>query len=461
MARRRNTMAGLSVSELDAVMRHPEQLSNLEVINGLLRKFDDAGNDPARLRDLQESLYRATYRAQEFGHDIRRVLERLGSGKTTGWPKSHDAATDSFIAPSWRLQCAPDCRDALPWDVEQGVAERIDRQLKSVGDGLAWRVYGYDRRAIIALAQNDPSGPFTGKDGLVAERRMLAGLWSEHGHFALMHDLTSVLRIVDITEVQASGSRLLREVKTNPKASARKQLRLAQAALDAIAGETPLPSRDPACQTYLWRSSVQLRTHIRQLRQLIDQASRYGSHTAKIGDRVAGAVNLLTAAQAGEDFGDQWETYDTTRQAALHKHLPQSVHRMKSISADAAGRDPAIAPFAIFPLPAWQRAGLICDYVIIETTIAAHSLIAALGKHGMSARPLLPSANGARSPGEEVLEVIKGQRRMVLRGAAVTQMLHEWVLTERYARATAGLIGTTDVAPQGVLTFSNERAQWT
>jgi len=459
MSRRRNTVAGLSLSELNVIMRHPEQLANLEAINGLLQRFDHAGDDPGRLTDLQERLYRTVYRAQEFGHDIRRALERLGSGKTTGWPKSHDVDTD--ITPPWRLQCAPDCRDVRLWDVELRVAERIDRQLKSVGDGLAWRVYWYDRRAIIALSQNDPPGPFAGKKGLDAERSVLADLWSEHGHFVLMHDLTSVLRIVDITEVQASGFRLLHEVKANPKASATKQLRLAQAALDAIAGESPLPARDPAWQTYLWRSSIQLRTHIRQLRQLIDQASRDGFYVAKIGDRVAGAVNLVTAAQADEDFGDQWEAYDTRRQAALHRHLPQSVHHMKSISADAAGRDPAIAPFAIFPLPAWQRAGLICDYVIIETTMAAQSLIVALGERGMSARPLLPLVNGARSPGDEELEITRGQRRMILHGAAITQMLHEWVFTERYAEATAELIGTTGLAPNDVLTFSNERAQWT
>ncbi len=41
------------------------------------------------------------------------------------------------------------------WEPEVDVCERVERQLRSVADALAWRVFAYDRRVIVALSRND------------------------------------------------------------------------------------------------------------------------------------------------------------------------------------------------------------------------------------------------------------------------------------------------------------------
>jgi hypothetical protein len=415
---------------------------------------------PGRLGALQEHLYRATYRAQQAGHDIRRAVSRLKSGKNSGWPVAHNPETAAFVAPPWQLSCEPDSRDSTAWEAELLVAERVDRQLKAVGDALAWRVHRYDRRIIIALSRNSPPGPFVGKTGLAYERGAVRDLWEKHRHFALMHDLTSVLRIVDVTEVRADGFRMLREIKANPDASIGRQIRLAQAALAAIDGSSPLPGTGPETEPFLWRSSAQLCTHVRRLGPLIDQASAYGFWIGRTGDRVAGIVNLLVAAQNGRAPAEQWAEYQENLDETLRKHLPASLHRMKAISADVAGRDPAIAPYGIYPVPAWQRAGLICDYPIIEGTMTDRTLVTALERHGLATRLLLPAASGHRSSGQSVLEITRRDRSLILHGAALNQLLLEWIVTDRYADAIAELLGTEHPSPQGVLTFSNEVAVW-
>jgi hypothetical protein len=133
MPQRVKTLAGLSVPELDATMHHPEQLDNLSTVTRLLQELDAAGSDPCRWGALQEQLSRSSYRAQQAGHDLRRALSRLDSGKNPGWPVAHDSETEEFVAPAWRLRCGSDCRDTRAWNAELRVAERIDRQLKSVG----------------------------------------------------------------------------------------------------------------------------------------------------------------------------------------------------------------------------------------------------------------------------------------------------------------------------------------
>jgi hypothetical protein len=460
LARRAKTLAGLSAAQLDAVMRHPEQLGNLTVVARLLRMLDGAKGDPGRWYAIQEHLYRASYRAQQAGHDLRRALARLDDGKNPDWPVAHDPETKAFIMPEWRLNCNPDGRDKTAWDAELRVAERVDRQLKAVGDVLAWQVFRYDRRIIIALSQNDPPGPFAGKDGLAAERARVTDLWARHRHFALMHDLTSVLRIVDITEVQANGFRMPHEIKSNPEASISRQERMAEAALAAVDGRDPLPGRGVVPQPFLWRSSAQLRIHVRELRPVIDQACACGFWLGRTADRVVGVANLLVAAQNGRSPAEQWAEYEDHRERALDKHLPPSLHRMKGISADGAGRDAAIAPYGIYPLDPWRRAAIICDYLIIEGTMADQSLISALEERGLEARSLLPAANGMRSVRDEIMEVVKGNQRMVLHGAAIKQLVLEWIHTNRYADAVSELFETPDPASQGVLTFSNERGAW-
>ena len=460
MARRAKYLAGLSVAQLNTVMRHPEQLGNLTAVARLLQMLDAANGDLGSWRAIQEELYRASYRAQQAGHDLRRAMGRLDDGKDPGWPVAHDSETKTFIAPEWRLNFYADERDRAAWDTELRVAERVDRQLKAVGDVLAWQVFRYDRRIIIALSQNDPPGPFAGKPGVARERQTVADLWTRYGHFALMHDLTSVLRIVDITEVQANGSFILHEIKSNPRASVNRQVRMAKAALAAVDGREPLPSRGPVPQPFLWRSNAQLHTHVRQLRLLVDQACARGFWVGRTADRVVGVVNLLVAARNGRSPSEQWAEYEDNRESALDKHLPPSLHRMKGISADVAGRDAAVAPYGIYPLDPWQRAGIICDYLIIEGTLADQGLIGSLEKRGFAARSLLPAANGMRSARDEVMEVVKGNRRMVLHGAAINQLLLEWIHTNRYADAIGELFKTPDPASQGVLTFSNERGAW-
>jgi hypothetical protein len=55
-------------------------------------------------------------------------------------------------------QSGLDPRQPETWRLERDVCERVARQLRCVGDALAWRVFGFQRRYILALCRNDPPG---------------------------------------------------------------------------------------------------------------------------------------------------------------------------------------------------------------------------------------------------------------------------------------------------------------
>jgi hypothetical protein len=67
------------------------------------------------------------------------------------------------------------------WRLEYDVCERVARQYR-VGDALAWRVFGFQRRQIIALCQNDSPGVMVGKAGLSAELARVEQAWAASGN---------------------------------------------------------------------------------------------------------------------------------------------------------------------------------------------------------------------------------------------------------------------------------------
>lgn len=211
--------------ELPRIVFHPEQVAASSYIARLLDELRGAGNNTDAWYDFEARLFRARYRTDEARGRAARALKRTRSLKHPDWSTSStEPDVADFIAPSWRTTCETGSREVGDWELEELVAERISRQLASVGDALAWRVFRYDRRVIIALSTNQPSGPFVGREGLpyevgaILQRR-------ERGNFSLLHDLTSVIRHVDITEVYPNGFRELQEIKASPTKTGSRQLR--------------------------------------------------------------------------------------------------------------------------------------------------------------------------------------------------------------------------------------------
>jgi len=99
--------------------------------------------------------------------------------------------------------------------LERDVCERVSRQLQCVGDALAWKAFGYQRNFILVLSRNAPPGPMAGKavwkPSGVPHRRL-----ARRGRFALLHDLTSCLRIGDVTIFDADRVHL-HEIKTSER----------------------------------------------------------------------------------------------------------------------------------------------------------------------------------------------------------------------------------------------------
>lgn len=448
MSKRDPFIGELTPEQMTLVMRHRAQARNLKIVEYLLSKLD-ACKVLDDFVDFQGELLQATLKAHADAGYIdqqeRRSLTGKGMKEPSDWPLALDPATAT----------------PADWEIERLVANRVIRQIQAVGDTLAWRAYGYDRGAITVLASNQPPGRIVNKVGLHNELGLVLEAWEKRKCFALLHDLTSTLRIADVTEFGLDGTRQIWEVKSSPNAKTGPQRRRMQAAIEAIEGRGSLPKIEPSHPTfYLFRSSVPLRTDLPELRKLIERADTSGDWSGRVGrGRVAGIVNLIKFAE-DPHYEQRFAQFQSHLLRAMGRHMAGSTHHLKVASPDHTARRADTAPFGVFPLPVATRAQLICDYVVFDTRLAIESLAEALGRQGLDIEVPLAARNGVHSALKSVIHMHANGRRLTLHAAGLHNLLLEFTSLDCYAAATAEMLTSDESRNRPLLMFAGERHVW-
>ena len=363
------------------------------------------------------------------------------------------------------LRTAGKANELDAWLLERDVCDRALRQLRCVGDALAWKVFDHQRNYILVLSRNEPPGPMTGKVGLTAERAFLTSTWREAGRFAILHDLTSCLRIGDATVFTREGA-ILEEIKTNERrrTAAQEQRRLTAA--EALRSRAPMPG---GAGQVLVKIDLPYRTHLDILRDVLDLARQRGLQRAKVpGGRALVAANLFTAPKMWSEEGFVHE-FRAELETAKRQAKIVSSDEITLGSIDQVGLSPVIPPWAIYPLSPEMCASLIADDAFFYVSMSSTEIIAALAECGISAQWLQAlDANTKRDQpwlqidkvGERAGEVIN-VRRTSMNFSELSRLLFELVDLEIWAEHVAILMQSTEL--DGVPPwpyFINERNVW-
>src|SRR6266567_2469493 len=140
---------GVTASIVLGHPRHQAAQSSLAALIQELRECTNVEDGHA----LQQTVLEYVLAVEAHRNAFSQAVKRFGDGKG---PQRGAPDPQSGLDP------------ALPetWKLERDVCERIGRQYRCVGDALAWRVFGFERRQIIALCQNAPPGVWAGKKGV-------------------------------------------------------------------------------------------------------------------------------------------------------------------------------------------------------------------------------------------------------------------------------------------------------
>jgi hypothetical protein len=94
------------------------------------------------------------------------------------------------------------------------------RALRDIADGIAWRLFDYDRAVLHELSRR-PTGKHINLAGLEAELQALASYFNQQDGVAVLNDLTNFLKFGDITVRRESGEFEIVEVKSGSSGGGR------------------------------------------------------------------------------------------------------------------------------------------------------------------------------------------------------------------------------------------------
>jgi len=412
---RRSLMDRAPDGQVDVILTHPRHQLALQTLIGLVRDLRRA-HGAADLYEFQERLFGLVWEVEERRAAIIRVVKRLKKPGGTVPPDAPELGTG--LDPS----------DLDSWLLEDEVFERIWRQYKSIADALAWRAFGYDRRIIVALSRNDRPGLMYGKDGVTQERVFIEAAWREHGEFVLHHDLTTALRVGDVTVLHSDGTAQVYEVKTNQSHRIKKQDQLVLDTSTVLANEEgALPSGFTPIRT-----SIRFRTDLRGLRELLGLAhERTGIQGGIVSPGravVAASQYTATGHYRAEEFSDRLATDVDRYQRKIGIRSP--AHRLTLTSLDSVARWPVRPPWAIYPLAPEVAASLIADGMFFFVSMSPDGIVDRLSEVGVRAE-WLQRLDGSEDWAKPLLRVgvINGDRMLFtsLNPEAIAGLMLEFI----------------------------------
>jgi hypothetical protein len=335
----------MPTGRLDALIKHPFHRENGDRLVGFIKNLRECRSAEDFVM-FQRELLQATLAVNFARAERSRVIKRLRKRES--------------LPPDAPELVVGDVHDLDDWRLEYDVLERVGRQLRSIGDALAWRAFRYDRRFILALRRNESPGPMTlSKEGTVHEIQFAEQQWSENGRFALLHDVTDCLRIGDVTVFQdlddGEQEIYLYELKKNPHRRDSAQLVRTRLAAEALHTGGPLPGPDKAA---LVETGVPYATHLSALSDAFARAHQDGLKTMRVpGQRGVLALDIVAA-------GHKWGAEGAARQfhasyAALLRRTRLTGQHICFGSGDSAARNTMAPPWGIYPLQPGQCAGLL------------------------------------------------------------------------------------------------------
>jgi hypothetical protein len=397
---------------------------------------------------FQQNLLGKVLEIQGHRGACRRMAKRLRRGK-------------SAPAGSPELRSGEDPSDPECWELEADVCERVDRQLRSIGDGLAWRVFSYDRRVIIAFSRNQAPGPMVGKAGLRAERDFVEQWSEDEDRFVLLHDLTSCLRIGDATLFKSVGREYeayLYEIKSDPSRQKSDQLRRNKLAEEAIRDGGPFPNDPDARFVQL---STPYKTHLSMLREGFELAQRRGAQGMKIpGGRALMAADMRRGYEIWPEDEFIANSEQAFKRACKRAGIVDYRQVVGSRSDDRAARAPTHPPWAIYPFPPILCANLIFDMAFYVTGIEGSSILDALHRAGLAAEWVLPPSQEQIQPGQVVMRIYNGSRGLELREPEISRLALELVDLSTWVDGIKEMLSQTGLSGRPWPCFADEHKVW-
>jgi hypothetical protein len=322
--------------------------------------------------------------------------------------------------------------------------------VRTIADGLVWRLFDYDRTALALLATREAVAKHAPENGLQEELKAMDRLEGALDTIVIHNDSTYCLRHGDVTAViEVDGRRFpyLEEVKAGRSEAVRQRQAIAAALKRIRAGRLLVP--------------VDFDTHIPRLASPLAKARATGYAEMKIDCRFVQVIDY-------RHFGGREERVAEIIRDADRRLGWLGTDRLILASIAGASRihdrgDPVaeIAPISIFPLPAADVVDLLMGTLDLRVHLNAELLALKFRERGISVE--FATGESAR---QHFLYATRGYLGLNVPAYVREQMLAELMTTESLVNLVEWVLDSgmtvawSQTGETPVVGFTDERAAW-
>ena len=266
-------------------------------------------------------------------------------------------------------------------------ARFIIEKLRSIGDGIAWRVLNYDRANLRLVAEHAPISAPQIDSGLVAELGVFTQLASEETGLVLINAATNFIRVGDITVFNPETNRVeLVEVKAGPSTTDRtkrqsRYRRIVQQDLDSGVHSVA----DEQMRKVVTEKPLQ--THVRSIEHAIQAADNRLESSRRFGDYLGVAVlavSKIIDTVPEKDWAPIWNRA-LDRMYSIGERNSDILMPYMTSWFHAVNFSPNMAPYAVFPIEPELRFSLMTGETMVFSIINISGLARWLNKRGWEA----------------------------------------------------------------------------
>lgn len=368
------TFSDKALKAADDILIHPIHKQYYREVQSLVAHLR-LSKTPEQLYGMQKRLLSAIQRVEELQQQRENQISGINARRKDVVARGNKVGSPNK-AQLWELE-----RQKEKYSREVEIYKQIRRELRSVGDGLLWKAVGYNRGYITSVSDAPGEGNrhLSDSEGLEAELNLVEKHFKAKKSLAILHDLTNVGRVGDLTLIRPNLERSpqvleVKRSRSHHNQRIHRQKERLQKARRFVQG-LPVSSEDG--RTKLLRViDAPLEHHLKKYAEVLFEAGTKGAAGALVEDYL-GIIAFYT-------LHTRWDFLYEIEDEKTHERLSDEVFRTlhKPIRGMFSNKDSLVsywdsmekeftlmdnrtsgAPFSIYPFHPEMAAALICGYM--------------------------------------------------------------------------------------------------
>jgi hypothetical protein len=354
-------------------------------------------------------------------------------------------------------------RGAIPEEMrlqiekETYASKLVRKAIRSVGDGIVWRLLGHDRAAYYVLAQGHTQGAVL-SSGLPAELRALGDAVLAGTGVPVLSALTNMVRFGDLMIVseQVSGEArtTLMEVKTQKDRSPRFR-RQRQRMTEVVSLIDERAGNLKETQVTIDACDIAQESYLPAVLNVIQEARNRGAAWRLLDEYLCVSCLDLNSSLVAV-VGDQVRSETS---AATGRWRDAGDYILDASNWQLKVATPNVAPYSVYPFPEDVRAGLLTNQICVQSYLNISEVLRRFVKAGwqierdFDAEMTKVLATGG-DPREATFAVVrKGRLKVTVPPGRIARLLYEYLKPRSIIREL-DLIAQRAPGPEGIRSLS-------